>query len=82
MCACVCAYVCVCMCCVCVCVCVYVCVMCTLEKGIHVWVGSLAYLAVNIIATLSPLIVVRLGLCKVCIGLSVIVSHPTATMYP
>ena len=77
-CVCVCAHVCVCMCCVCmcVCVCVYVCMcvslcdMCILEKGLHVWVGSLACLAVNIIATLSLLIVAGLGLCKVCIGLS------------
>ena len=77
MCLCVC-YVCVCvpMCVlyvlcvhVCTCVCEPVC-KCTLEKGLHVWVGSLGCLAVNIIATLS-LIVVRLGLCKVCIGLSI-----------
>ena len=39
---------------------------CTLEKP---WVGSLACLAVNIIANLSLLIVAGLGLCKVCIGL-------------
>ena len=44
---------------------------CTLEKGLqHVGVGSLACLAVNIIATLSLLIVAGLGLCKVWIGLS------------
>ena len=45
---------------------------CTLEKGlhVHVWVGSLACLAVNIIANLSLLIVAGLGLCNVCIGLS------------
>ena len=77
---CVCAHVCVCMCCVCMCVCVCVCVcmcvsLCDMSilysgKGLHVWVGSLACLAVNIIATLSLLIVAGLGLCKVCIGLS------------
>ena len=75
--------VCVCMCCVCmcvyvcVCVCVCMCVsLCDVYSGkgltdtVHVWVGSLACLAVNIIATLSLLIVAGLGLCKVCIGLS------------
>ena len=65
-----CVFVCVVCMCVCVCMCVSLCDMCILEKGLHVWVGSLACLAVNIIATLSPLIVVGLGLCKVCIGLS------------
>ena len=57
------------MCFVCV-VCVHVCepVWCAcLEKGLHVWVGSLAYHAVK---SLLPLIVAGLGLCKVCIGLS------------
>ena len=44
--------------------------MCILEKGLHVWVGSLACLAVNIIANLSLLMVAGLGLCKVFIGLS------------
>ena len=82
MCACVCAYVCVCMCCVCVCMCVSLCDTCTLEKGFHVWVGSLACLAVNIIATLSLLIVVRLGHCKVCIGLSVIVFTSNCSHVP
>ena len=66
-----CAYVCfVCVVCVCVSLCDVI-DTCTLEKGLqHVGVGSLACLAVNIIATLSLLIVAGLGLCKVWIGLS------------
>ena len=53
-------YVCLCvfcMFCVCepVCGVIDMCGSCTLEKGLHVCVGSLACLAVNIIATLSLL---------------------------
>ena len=62
--------------------CVSLCDTCTLEKGFHVWVGSLAYLAVNTIATLSLLIVVRLGHCKVCIGLSVLVFTSNCSHVP
>ena len=40
---------------------------CTLEKGLG-WKPCMS--AVNLIATLSLLIVAGLGLCKVCIGLS------------
>ena len=66
LCVCLCVF---CMCCVCEPVfgVIDMCGSCTLEKGLHVWVGSLAC---HIIATLSLLIVAGLGLCKVCIGLS------------
>ena len=43
---------------------------------------NLAYLAVNIIANLSLLIVVRLGLCKVCIALSVILFTSNCSYVP
>ena len=56
------------------CVCVFVCESlcgviktCTLEKALG-WKPCMS--GSEIIATLSPLIVVGLGLCKVCIGLS------------
>ena len=70
-CVCVCVCMCVCVCTVCVCtVCVCVCVVVlALEKGLHVWVGSLACLTVNIIATLS-LLKFSLASVKFVLGLS------------
>ena len=57
----------------CVCVCVFVCESlcgvieaCTLEKALG-WKPCMS--GSEIIATLSPLIVVGLGLCNVCFGL-------------